>query len=738
MHLYLSAGFVYSQNSTTRSQVHLKTAFPFIDGFARIENGAKTYFIDTAGNYAFDKLVPIKEYTGAPGRFSLAVIKDKITHKNKWGIIKAGQWILQPVYDTVDTRFNIWKLKKNGKITWCDTTGKLLMPLRFSDMIYMDGIYFDVCQNGKRGIYNARTDSVVIPIQYDGFDYCGGCDLSSDYVLAMKNGKWGVIGFDNKIRVPFEYEHQHFNMRSDEWVFSLQQKNRQVLINMNTGKIFAEPEYKFPVNVIWNDLACLIKSNKSGLVNAAGQPVTKFEYDNITGLTDAGNQWAKYACVEKNSKYGLIDTTGAIIIPVSHDGFIRAYNDSTFIVNADTAKMLLDGAGNNLLPEYYTDISEVEGDGKAPWLFTVFKNGKYGLYNRRLQVLTPLEYDDIPTLGLNGFIVTKRDHKQGLLNLQGKEILLPQFDFIFRDFKDSGFLKLKIYLPDGSGQEGLATIDGKLLLPTGYNSIVELSNGHHWLLQKDTTYFLFNSHTGKKDPLPFGQVLYSGKNELLLVNDGKNAKLFDAATGRIIADGFETISPFQGHTAFALKQGKTGAINAQGQTMIPFTYHQLTNFKDGLFMAQQNNDKYGVIDSTGREIVPIEFDTPVGFYGVANYVVGNNLLLFKQSANSDYLLKGLARKDGKIIAPPQYDNIWKDENGPRYLVQQNGKLGVLAEDGTFIIPPVYYDIRVNDIDKYAGVTSMNFPLLCYDGKNWKYITLSGTTLPFTASNIAQP
>ncbi|THU41228.1 hypothetical protein FAM09_03695 [Niastella caeni] len=61
-----------------------------------------------------------------------------------------------------------------------------------------------------------------------------------------------------------------------------------------------------------------------------------------------------------------------------------------------------------------------------------------------------------------------------------------------------------------------------------------------------------------------------------------------------------------------------------------------------------------------------------------------------------------------------------------------------AEDGTFIIPPVYDDIQSNDINPYGNVANLVFPLLCYDGKNWKYITLSGNVLPFTASKITQP
>lgn len=733
--LFSSTGIVYARQQPDRPQTHVKSASSFATGFANVVTGTQTYFIDTAGNYAFDNLFPVEDHTNAMGNFNLVSIQNKITHKNKWGIIKNGQWVLKPIYDSIDTRFNVWKLLNKGKRTWCDTTGKLLAPLRFSDMGYLDGNLFDVRQNGKWGIYNARTDSVIIPFQYDAFDYCGGCGLASDYVLARKNGKWGVVGFDNKIRVPFEYEHEHFRMRSDEWVLSLQRKGKQVLINTNTGMLWAEPEYH--VQDIWNGLACLVKNNKSGLVTAAGKPVTPFEYDNITWFEEVSNRMINYACVEKNGKFGLIDTTGTIVIPICHNGLIWAYNDSTFYVNGENEKMLLDRSGNKLLPEYYTEITELETDDQGPYLFSVSKNNKYGLYNRRLQQLTPLLYDDISDSRMNGFIVTEKDQKKGLLNLQGKEILPPQYDFIFHDFDDTGFLKLKIDLPEGD-QEGLATVDGKVLLPPGYSYIGELCKGHNWLLQKDSSYFLFNSHTGKKDSLPFTEVYCAGENGLLLVRDRTINKLFDPATGRIVADGYDNILSFQGHIAVAQKQEKMGAINGQGQTAIPFIYAQLSEFKDGLAAAQKDNDKYGFIDSTGKEIIPIVYDRPDGFSSASDYMLGDEILLFKQDSATGDLLQGLARKDGKIIAAPQYDLIWKDENAPRYVVRQHGKFGVLAADGTCIIPAIYDDILPDSVNKYRSVASLSFPLLCYDGKNWQYITLAGKPLPYTAGKISQP
>jgi len=732
--LYLSAGLINAQSATP--SLHVKSATPFTDGFAQVENDTNTWFIDTAGNHAFDEILPMEGLIGAYSRFNRVLVHNKLSHKSQWGIIKNGQWILQPVYDSIDTRFTEWKLLQNGKRTWCDTTGKLLAPLRFSEMGYLDGNFFDVRQKGKWGIYDARTDSLVIPIQYDGFDYCGGCGLASDYVLASKNGKWGVIGFDNKVRVPFEYEHEHFYMRSDEWVQSLQRKGKQVLINMKTGKIFAEPEYEFPEDVLWNDLVCLIKNKKYGLVTATGRPVTKFEYDYITWFDDVRNRMVNYACVQKNGKYGLIDTTGALIIPINHNGLIWAYDDSTFFVNGEKEKLLIDRSGKKLLSGSYTDIFESSADDNTPWLFTVSKNNKSGFYNRRSKILIPPVYDNISASMLKGFLVTECDGKKGLLTLEGKEIFPPQYDFIFHEYNDTSLLKLKTWLANGS-QEALATPDGKMVLLPEYSSIEELKD-HIWLLQKDSSYFLFNRQTGKKDTLPFKTVYRTDEDVLLQVTDDKGAHLFDPIAGRMIADGFESIYSFHDHKAIAKKQNKLGVIDAQGRTVVPFIYSQISDFKNGLAVVQKDSDRYGVIDSTGREIIPIEYEKPEGFVNASDFIIDDNIMLFRESSDVNYLLKGLATKNGKVIAQPKYEVMWKDENGPRFLVRKDGKFGVLAADGNWIVPAIYDDVHANNINRYTGIVSLSFPLLCYDGKSWKYVTQSGKLLPISADNIGQP
>jgi hypothetical protein len=707
----------------------------------------------------------VESHTGTASPFQLALIQRIPTHKNKWGILKNGQWVLQPIYDSIDTRFEVWKLSKEGKSTWCDTAGQLLAPFRFSNMGYLDGHFFDVRQGGKWGIYDARKDSVIIPVQYEDFDYCGGCGMASDYVLAKKNGKWGVVGFNNKTLVPFEYEHEHFRMRGDEWVMSFRRKGTFVLINMRTHKVFSSPEYQFPDEVLWGNLACLKKNRQYGLVTAEGKPVTKFEYDYITWFDDMKERRNDYACVEQHGRYGLIDTSGRIVVPIEYSGLIWAYDDSSFYMNGEDKKTLLGRDGKPLLPDYYKEISEMTVEGQQPYLFSVSQNDKYGLYNRRSNQLTPLIYDDLSAYDLPGFIVTTRDKQKGLLDLQGREVLSPQFDeiesfhsysdiiqvrkgdheglydtsgkvifppvydFIFRDYADTHFLSLKVYTPEGGGLVGLGTTSGQVLVPSVYSSILEL-DGHFWVLQKDSTYFLFDGRTGQKDSLPYKAVSVAGEQALLLVSDGKTVKLFDPASRHVIADGYETIYGFKDHRAIAQKDGKMGAIDAQGHIVIPFIYTQLADCKGGLAVAEQDN-KYGFIDSTGRLVITIDYDKPSGYSSTADYMLGEHVLLFKQDSATGELLKGLASMNGQVIAPSIYDLIWKDEQGQGFLVRRNAKFGVLAADGEGGIPAIYDDMQPTEANRFTNATSLSFPLLCYDGQSWRYVTAAGKVLPLT-------
>jgi hypothetical protein len=640
----------------------LDKASPFAGEFARVVRHDSIFYIDTAGRYAFDKVTPVDDKD-----FSTV-----LAH-GRWGVIRNGRWVLHPDYDSIDTRFDVWRLLKDSLRTWCDTNGRLLAPFRFADMGYLDGRFFDVCKAGKWGIYDAQKDSVVIPFLYDDFDYCGGCGAPSDYVLAERNGGWGVLGFDGTVRVPLAYEHEHWNMRSDEWVESFQQQGAPVLINMRTGKVFAAPGSK----ALWNGRVSVRKNGKYGLVTAEGTPLTAFEYDDIDWSDEGSTDEYNYACVQKGTRYGVIDTHGHVVVPVQQPGYTSAVNDTTFMVNGDKRKTLVDAHGHRLLPAFYREVTRIDTRDRPSCLFQVSAvPGKWALYNRVTRSLTPFVYDDVSDTRIDGFLVTQQGALKGLYNLEGREVIPPRYNDIEAFDGYPGLLQVRqgkryglidtlgrvvlrpVYgniwgVPDTAfvkvethDVEGLASLSRGVLLAPRYESLHPLA-GNNWLLVCTNGYRLYNSARGTSDTLPFHDVALADAKGWLIVYDTTGAHVYDPSTHRFVGEAYDHIEAF-----------------------------------DNRFAIVRKSDKAGLIDTTGRAVVP-----------------------------------------------PLYDVLCKDTTQGLVLVGGDGLFGVLGADGRVVIPVRYKDIMPLEVNLYNTFVSLSFPLLCFDGQRWQYVWPGGRVLP---------
>src|SRR5699024_1848164 len=232
-----------------------KAGSAFSHGFARVQTQDTTRYIDASGRYVFDKILaryhPVASITPSrPGFVHIeetdSVMMYLVVKNGKTGLISSETgWALPPEYDDIRKEFDSWlAIKKDGKTGYADTWGNIKVPASFEEVNIMDGNFFDVKKGNKWGIYSAKKQQLVLPAEYDKFDYCGGCGGSVKYAYASKNGEWGVINFQGEVLVPFKYEHSgHHGMRSDEWVTSFEKDGRDVLINMAANKVYGPPEY---------------------------------------------------------------------------------------------------------------------------------------------------------------------------------------------------------------------------------------------------------------------------------------------------------------------------------------------------------------------------------------------------------------------------------------------------------------------------------------------------------------
>jgi hypothetical protein len=99
----------------------------------------------------------------------------------------------------------------------------------------------------------------------------------------------------------------------------------------------------------------------------------------------------------------------------------------------------------------------------------------------------------------------------------------------------------------------------------------------------------------------------------------------------------------------AIKNGKYGYLDMSGEEIIPLIYNDALTFSGGA-AAVCLNEKWGLIDPAGNEVLPIEFDRIYLFESGLAGVVKNEKW-------------GLADKTGAFVFPVEYDQINSQKNG---------------------------------------------------------------------------
>lgn len=158
------------------------------------------------------------------------------------------------IYDVEDGTFSIRKgyLNEKGQIihteskklangtilfeefeNWgvLDSSGKVLIPCKFTEICYLGDELYKVQQEGKWGVYDISNSTYCIPIQYDSIgDFINGSaltclngvkkyvdknnnvinedtvDLQEGFKKTKIAGKWGIMDADNNEIIPHKYD----------------------------------------------------------------------------------------------------------------------------------------------------------------------------------------------------------------------------------------------------------------------------------------------------------------------------------------------------------------------------------------------------------------------------------------------------------------------------------------------------------------------------------------------------
>ncbi len=315
----------------------------------------------------------------------------------------------------------------------------------------------------------------------------------------------------------------------------------------------------------------------------------------------------------KKSIYGVCDKYGAKIIPAEYSSI--AYEQGYFnAVTADYKRVLLDKNNKRVMPEAYNTIQAHEGIfiGKRSTQIDVFDSKTTKLQTLPFSNMTPfaqgkaLASDNTGVLyvvdktgaklqklpyRLNNsvlydgqYIEVSEGDKNIIINTSGKVIASLGSNRLTR--AENGFLVGGTY-PEASVWDSLGK---QLLRLPSYHSITTNRLGKAGVVQVITqgSLSLYNYKSALILQTPFEYNYPTYHEDCVVINDKKTGLAIINAAGVLIKLPQYTFKGYgDGLLCVSNSDGKTGYLDTNGKTAIPFVYTDATAFHRGLAMVKQ-------------------------------------------------------------------------------------------------------------------------------------------------------
>lgn len=159
---------------------------------------------DKWGLFKDENLILPIEYDKIENKYSNALGVRKGNKNGVYSIVK-DQFILEPIYETIDYNYNYgYASCIDNKCGLFDMSGVQTLPMEYQRIIIPEDFYYNksilVMQNNKVGI-SSPSGQIEVPIENDDIVF-----LKNGFIKALKDNKWAVIHTKLKnIRTPYQY-----------------------------------------------------------------------------------------------------------------------------------------------------------------------------------------------------------------------------------------------------------------------------------------------------------------------------------------------------------------------------------------------------------------------------------------------------------------------------------------------------------------------------------------------------
>ena len=377
-----------------------------------VKSGAQWYQLDCRkGELSFQSYDAVYKLTAGIQTDNSMIEGYYVQKGDKWGYIDSfGTTVINLKYEALDKfdQYGRARMIYKGKFGIIDCGGQVIIPAAYDYIDSFGTIDVAVAQMGSKfGAVNDRFE-VVIPFEYD-YIYPFNNQHSS---VAYKDGKFGVISSDGKHLSSFDYTH----MEEFRGALALAYKNGYGYLDTNGNEVI--PTVHSDVKQGTALSVFLKKDDKWALFSPSGRNLTGFRYTSAGAFSNGLS--AVSVEIGGIQKYGYVNDSGDVIIPFEYSS-AQNFKYGKAIVTKGGYSGIIDIENRVIIPFEYTGFN-------SSYDYNVIaaadQSGKWGLISFNNQKLCDFVYDYIFEYD-NGYACTLKDHKYGVIDTFGNEVLPP-------------------------------------------------------------------------------------------------------------------------------------------------------------------------------------------------------------------------------------------------------------------------------------------------------------------------
>ena len=305
-------------------------------------------------------------------------------------------------------------------------------------------------------------------------------------------------------------------------------------------------------------------------------------------------------------KWGFAKATGEVVIPAKYDATYYFDDEGLAIVGLNGKYGYVDKTGKEVIDLQYETAAPFYNGAAC-----VGSNKKLGYINPTGKVIVPLQYDNADKF-IDGLAMVAIGDKWGYINKEGKEIIPIKYDGtdIFMD----GLARVKQEVKSTSAlgknpsaavkrayKYGFVNKQGQEIIPLQYDEASVFYGEYATVAQQDK-WGIIDTLNHINVPIKYDNILFSGGG-FVIVLLGKKYGYADIKTGaEVIPPKYDWVYDFYDEPITCVKlANKYGFIDKTGKEVIPLQYDDATTFSNGKAWVKKDGREF-YIDQTGNKV----------------------------------------------------------------------------------------------------------------------------------------